>query len=93
MLSQSELKLPPIEPWPERVDGNLLMNEIRQVHGRIVVLPKWAGVTVPPWIVHTYAFELRRISTYLGIESPERECGKTTLMALLSRLVNRPQPP
>src|SRR5206468_3040322 len=43
-----------------------------------------------PWIVHTYAFELRRISTYLGIESPERECGNTILMALLSRLVNRP---
>src|SRR5207237_1032076 len=43
------------------------------------------------WIVHTYAFELRRVCTYLGIESPEKECGKTTLMTLLSRLVNRPE--
>src|SRR5207237_5220205 len=43
------------------------------------------------WIVHTYAFELRRVCTYLGIESPEKECGKTTLMTLMSRLINRPE--
>src|SRR5438093_3221857 len=53
-------------------------------------MPKWADVASPLWVVHTFAFELRRVSTYLGIESPEKECGKTTLMTLLSRLVNRP---
>jgi len=42
--------------------------------------------------VHTYAFEFGRVATYLGLESPERECGKTTLMTLISKLVNRPQP-
>ncbi len=42
--------------------------------------------------MHTYAFEFGRVATYLGLESPERECGKTTLMTLISKLVNRPQP-
>ena len=64
---------------------------MRQAHRRIVVLPRWTAQTIPLWVVHTYGFELRRVATYLGIESPERECGKTTLMTLLSRLVNRPE--
>ena len=33
---------------------------------------------------------LKEDSCYLGIESPESECGKTTLMTLISKLVNRP---
>ena len=39
---------------------------------------------------HTYAFELRDVTTYIGIESPEKRCGKTTLLAVLNKLVNRP---
>jgi len=55
-----------------------------------VVLPKWAAETAALWTVHTFAFELRRVATYLGLESPEKECGKTTLMTLICKLVNRP---
>jgi putative DNA primase/helicase len=89
--SQSELNLPPVEPWPEPVNGQKLFDEIKVLLMRIVVMPKWAVEAVVLWIVHTYAFELRNVATYLGIESPEKECGKTTLMSLLSRLVNRPE--
>src|SRR5205807_18118 len=42
------------------------------------------------WTVHTYGFQLRDVSTYIGIESPEKRCGKTTLLGVLSELVNRP---
>jgi hypothetical protein len=57
---------------------------------RFVVLPKWAAETLALWVVHTYGFELREVSTYIGIESPEKRCGKTTLLSLLSELVCRP---
>jgi putative DNA primase/helicase len=90
MRSQSEVTLPPEVPWPEPVDGQALMGEILAYLRSFVVFPRWAAPTVVLWIVHTFAFELRRVTTYLGLESPEAECGKTTLMALLSRLVNRP---
>src|SRR5437867_13392297 len=43
------------------------------------------------WILHTYAFLLRNVSTYIGIESPQKQCGKTTLLTVLSHLVNRPE--
>jgi hypothetical protein len=53
-------------------------------------LPQWAAEALALWVVHTYAFELRDVSTYVGVESPEKRCGKTTLLTVLSELVNRP---
>jgi hypothetical protein len=42
------------------------------------------------WILHTHAYDLGNISPLLGIVSPQKRCGKTTLMELLNGLVNRP---
>ena len=41
------------------------------------------------WVVHTYAFTLRHVTTYIGVVSPEKRCGKTTLLELLGLLANR----
>ena len=78
-----------VEPWPEPVDGQILLDELVQLLQLFVVLPKWAPEALALWIVHTYAFELRDITTYLGIESPEKRCGKTTLLNILGELVHR----
>jgi hypothetical protein len=86
----SVLELPEVEPWPEPVNGPALLDELERALRRFVVLPKWAAETMALWILHTYAFPLRDVSTYLGIESPEKRCGKTTLLTVLSELVNRP---
>src|SRR6266478_10228750 len=80
-----------IEPWPEPVDGKLLLDALVAVLKRFVVLPKWSAETLALWILHTYAFLLRNVSTYIGIESPQKQCGKTTLLTLLSQLVCRPE--
>ena len=80
-----------IEPWPEPVDGKTLLDEVARELRRFLVLPLWGPETLALWILHTYAFLLRDVSTYLGIESPEKQCGKTTLLTVLSRLVNRPE--
>lgn len=74
----------------ENVNGAALLNELESLLTRFVVLPDFAAETLALWILHTYAFELRDVSTYLGIESPEKRCGKTTLLSVLSRLANRP---
>jgi hypothetical protein len=79
-----------VQPWHEPVDGKLLLDEIERVLKGHVVLPKWAAETLALWCVHTYAFELRDVGTYIGIESPEKRCGKSTLLGVLRRLVNRP---
>src|SRR6266853_5459457 len=92
MRSLSAGNLPPVVPWAEPVDGNKLLHELRQLVEEFVVLPGWAAEVLALWIVHTYAYELRQVATYIGIESPKERCGKTTLMTLLSELVDRPEP-
>lgn len=74
----------------ENLSGQLLLDELESLLNRFVVLPERAPEALALWIVHTYAFELGDVSTYLGIESPEKRCGKTTLLGVLSKLVNRP---
>jgi hypothetical protein len=84
------VKLKKVEPWPEPVDGKALLDEIAQTVERVVVLSQWAIEAITLWVLHTYAFELRDVTTYLGIESPQHRCGKSTLLDVLGGLVNRP---
>jgi len=83
------LELPVVEPWPEPVDGKLLLDELARLLNRFVILPPWAADTIALWVLHTYAFKLRDVSSYLGIESPIKRCGKTTLLTVLSEVANR----
>lgn len=79
-----------VEPWPDPVDGCLLLDEFAGLLSRFVVLPSHAAETLALWTLHTYAFELRDVTTYIGLVSPEKRCGKTTLLGVLSELVHRP---
>ena len=88
--NQPLLLLPDPEPWPKPVDGGALLDELVALFRRHVILPPFAEETLALWTLHTYAFELRDITAYLGLESPEKRCGKTTLLGVLSRLVYRP---
>ena len=77
-----------MDPWQEPVDGKLLLDKLAQVLRRMLVLPRWGAEVLALWIVHTYAFLWRNVTTCIGIESPEKQYGKATLR-VLSYLVNR----
>jgi hypothetical protein len=81
---------PDPEPWPEPVNGQELLDALAATFARFVILPPLAGDALALWALHTYAFQLRDVACYLGLESPEKRCGKTTLLGVLCRLVNRP---
>jgi len=83
------LELPVVEPWPEPVCGKVLLDDIARWVSRFVILPPWAADTVALWVLHTYAFKLRDVCAYLGIESAVKRCGKTTLLTVLSEVANR----
>ncbi|HEV2394925.1 MAG TPA: DUF3631 domain-containing protein [Verrucomicrobiae bacterium] len=84
------VEMPVVEPWHEPVNGAELLDRLVAELARFVVFPRWAAETVALWILHTFAFRLRDVTAYLGIESPEKECGKSTLLMLLSYFVDRP---
>ena len=79
-----------VAPWPEPVNGASLLTNLASLLTSFLILPKWSAETLALWILHTYAFKLRDVSTYIGIESPEKRCGKTTLLTVLSELVHCP---
>ena len=87
---RSDLGVEAVEAWEEAVEGAALLNELRSAVSRHVVSPPHAAETLALWILHTYAFELRNVTSYIGVVSPEKRCGKTTLLTLLAKLANRP---
>jgi hypothetical protein len=84
------LTLPEPQPWPDPVEGIELLGGLSAAIKRHVVMPDHVADAVAMWAVHTYIVECFGISPRLAITSPEKGCGKTTLLDVVSRLVWRP---
>ena len=59
---------------------------------RFVVLPDYTDAAVALWCAFVHAHDLFQHSPRLVVRSPEKRCGKTTLLNLLLKLVPRPLP-
>jgi putative DNA primase/helicase len=84
------VKLPEPEPWQEPVDGAELLSALSGSIRSHVVMPDTEADTAALWILHTYLLDCFGISPRLAVGSPERGCGKTTLLDVISHLVWRP---
>jgi putative DNA primase/helicase len=80
----------PVAPHPEPVGIGELLAEIEAVIKRHVVLSDAAATALAVWVVHTYLYETRDTVAYVAIESPEKRCGKTTLLTVLSAMASKP---
>ncbi|MGY8704603.1 DUF3631 domain-containing protein [Bradyrhizobium sp. 18BD] len=78
------------DPWPEAVDGSKLLDDIRAGVRQHVVMSDYAADSAALWVLHSYLVGHFGVSPRLAIVSPEKGCGKTTLLDVLSRLVLRP---
>ena len=89
-LQGSAVDLADVEPWPEPVDGAELLNAVAQTFERYLALPDGAADGLTLWAVHAHIFEAFVCTPRLNISSPEKGCGKTTLLDVLTLLVPRP---
>lgn len=80
---------PETEPWPEAVDGGELLAKLAATCRRYIVLPEHADVALALWIVFTHCVDAVSVAPILALTSPEKRCGKSTVLALLRRLVQR----
>ncbi len=79
------------EPWPEPVDGAALLAELVAVFEHHLVLPAGAAVALALWVLHTFSYqEAAEVAVRVALTSPERRCGKTSVLTLLDALVCRP---
>ena len=84
--------LPDLAPWPDPVDGAVLLDEIAATFRRFAVLPDHADEVLALWCVMTHAIDVITVAPIIAITSPEKGCGKSTVLDILSRLVRRPLP-
>ncbi|MBZ0251734.1 MAG: hypothetical protein K8I02_00205, partial [Candidatus Methylomirabilis sp.] len=79
-----------IEPWPEPVEVDALLDELVGLFRRFSVLPEGAVEALALWTLHAWAHDAAFHSPILALTSPQMRCGKTTVLALLARLTPRP---
>jgi hypothetical protein len=77
------------QPAAEPVELGPLLDEISAAIRSHVVLSAHAATALALWVVHTYVFDTRDAVAYVAIESPEKRCGKTTLLSVLAGLACR----
>ena len=79
-------------PAVTQVDGQDLLSELAATTRRYVVLPPSGAESVALWVMHAYAHDASHVSPILAVTSPEKRCGKTTLLEVLACLVPRALP-
>jgi putative DNA primase/helicase len=84
------LELPELEPWDEPVDGGELLDALVAAIRRYVVIGQAAARVTALWVVAAYCFACFLVFPRLFITAAEMQCGKTTLLDVLSLLTPRP---
>lgn len=79
-----------VEPAADPVDGAALLAELQATILRFCILPEHSAPLMAAWIMHAWAHSAAEISPVLAITSPEKRCGKTTALSVVSILVPRP---
>jgi hypothetical protein len=78
-----------VEPSPDPVDGAALLDSIKQVFNRYIVLPKGADTALALWTLHAWTMDAGDISPFLVLVSPTKRCGKTSVLIILQYLTPR----
>ena len=81
-----------VEPWADPVDGAALADELVDVFTRHIVLPPSGAEAIALWILHAWCIDAAGHSPLLVLLSPERRCGKSSVLILLLWLCPRSEP-
>ena len=84
------VSLPVVEPWPDPVPGAALLDELTAAVRRHVILRPAAAEAVALWVAHTWVAYRFQHTPRLGITSPAKRCGKSTLLDVLRATCHRP---
>jgi putative DNA primase/helicase len=79
-----------IELKADELFGAELLDKLTAQILEYVVIKKHEARAIALWIVHTHVLDCSAISPRLKVQSPEPECGKTTLLDILRYLARNP---
>jgi hypothetical protein len=78
----------PLSDDPERVNPLALVHHLLEEY---VALQPHQYIAVALWTLHSHVFDRFMVTPRLALRSPVADCGKTTLIDILSRLTARPE--
>ncbi|MFD1555757.1 DUF3631 domain-containing protein [Paraburkholderia silviterrae] len=79
-----------VEPWPESVDGAMLLDELAATFRRFIVCSEATAQAAALWVVMTWLIDSVSVAPIAAITAPEKRCGKTQLLSVMSRICQRP---
>lgn len=85
------VKILPVLPWPDPVEGNHVASALAAALKSYVVLSDISADAIALWVLHTWMVKKFTISPRLAITSPTKGCGKTTVLRFLNQVVCRPK--
>jgi len=79
-----------VKPCPDPVPGDALLSDIVSMIRRFIACELETARAAALWIVMTWFIDVVQIAPLAIITAPEKRCGKTLLLTLLSKLSCRP---
>ena len=77
------------EPSEQPVDGAQVLDAVAAMFSEYVALPPGAADALSLWVCHTHCFEAFVHTPRLNLFSPEKGCGKTTLLDVVCSVTPR----
>lgn len=79
-----------MEPWPDRIDGAELLDEIVEAIGRHVIADRETLRAAALWVTFTWLIDVVQVAPIANITAPEKRCGKSEMLSALGKLAYRP---
>lgn len=79
-----------VEPWHEAISPRELLDDVAATIKRFIVCQPETITAATLWIAMTWFIDVIHVAPLAVITAPEKRCGKSQLLFLLNRLVNRP---
>ncbi len=91
LAQQTKNKTPfaDIEPWHEPIQPDALLTEISNTIKRFIICSQETAHAAALWIAMTWFIEVITVAPLAIITAPEKRCGKSQLLSIFGRLVNR----
>ncbi|NJD24550.1 MAG: DUF3631 domain-containing protein [Betaproteobacteria bacterium] len=88
--SQGSKPFADVAPYPEPIDPAALLDAIFEMFMRFMVMSTDQARAATLWVAMTWFIDVIKVAPLAIVTAPERECGKSVLLELFSRLVARP---
>lgn len=72
-----------LQPSSKKIDAEALLDKIEDYISKHAILPKGASTAITLWCLATYNINIFRIFPKLALHSPEKRCGKSTVLDLI----------